>query len=200
MSLLTGEVTALLVRWSDGEAPALDELLPLVYQDLHRRAGRLMRGEREGHTLQATALLHETYFELRKLEGVPWQNRSHFFAAAVKMMRRVLVNHARTRAAAKRRAAATQLAVLGEDEAAGEINPAASQLSVEELAALSEAIDQLEKLDERQSKTFELRHWGFTSPETAEILDISVSTVEREYRLAKAFVYRALSEKTHISS
>jgi len=182
------EVTQLLLQWSDGDKAALDKLMPLVYRELRRLASHYMRRERPAHTLQASALVNEVYLRLVDYRRMEWQNRAHFFAVAAQAMRRILVEHARSRQYAKRGGTAQRIslddvAVLTHQQAA-------------ELVALDEALTTLEALDARKGRIVELRYIGGLSiEETAEILGISTATVERDWRSAKAWLYRAISQK-----
>ena len=181
------EVTRLLVAWADGDESALAELTPLVYQELRRLAHHYMGGEREGHTLQTTALVNEAYMRLIDWKNVRWQNRAHFFGVSAQLMRRILVDFARSRSYQKRGAGAP---VVDLDEAAvvaGERAP--------ELVAIDDALNALAKLDERQSKVVELRFFGGLSiDETAEVLKVSSATVRRDWSLARAWLRRELSD------
>lgn len=176
--------TALLVRWKNGDSSALDQLLPVVYDELRRLARYYLQRERLGHTLQSTALVHEAYLRLVD-QNVDWQSRAHFFGIAAQMMRRILVDHARARNAAKR---GDGLRVtLDEKMALAE----AQSLDV---LALDSALVELSKLDEQQGKVVELRFFaGLSIEETAEALSISVATVKREWAMAKAWLARAMA-------
>jgi RNA polymerase sigma factor (TIGR02999 family) len=179
------DVTDLLVASSDGNAEAMAKLVPMVYDELHRLASHYLRRERPDHTLQTTELIHEAYFRLIDQKRVQWQNRSHFFALAAESMRRILLDYARARKAAKRGGGQRKLslddvAVMAEDRA-------------EEIMALDEALEELAALDPRQSRIVELRFFGgLTVEETARELNISVATVKREWAVAKAWLYRRL--------
>lgn len=181
----TGEVSQLLHQWAAGDRAALDALVPLVYDELRRLAGGYLRHERSDHTLQATALVHEAYFRLAGQDRVAWQNRSHFFAIAAQAMRRILVDHARRRAAGRRIDPQALLPV-----------ELASDLTVDdagELLAVHEALERLAALSERQARVVELRFFGgLTIAETAEALTLSVPTVVREWRFARAWLRREL--------
>jgi RNA polymerase sigma factor (TIGR02999 family) len=180
-------ITQLLVEWGKGDQAALDRLAPLVYEELRRMARTYLRGERPDHTLQATALVHEAYLRLVDQHSVSWQNRAHFFGIASQMMRRILVNHATARATDKRGGGAQKLAL---DEAVG----LADGREVE-LTALDEALKELEKLDQRQSRIVELRYFGGLSlEETAEALDLSPATVKREWSTARLWLRRRLKQ------
>jgi len=182
------EVTQLLIAWRQGNQSALDQLLPLVYDELHRLAKRYMRGEARGHTLQTTALVNEAYLRLIEQPGIEWQDRAHFFALAARIMRFLLVDHARTRQAAKHGGGQRQVTL---DEVAA-IVPERSA----ELLALDEALGRLATLDGRQSQIVELRYFGGLSvEETAEVLGVSEITVKREWLKAKAWLYRELRGK-----
>lgn len=175
--------TALLVRWKNGDRNALDQLLPLVYDELRRLARSYLRRERSQHTLQSTALVHEAYLRLVD-QNVDWQSRAHFFGIAAQMMRRILVDHARARHAAKR---GDGLKVtLDEGMALAE----AQSLDV---LALDRALNELAKVDEQQGKVVELRYFaGLSIEETAEAMSISAATVKREWTMAKAWLARAI--------
>jgi len=180
------EVTQLLGRWSGGDEGALEKLLPLVQPELHRLAHYYMRQERAGHTLQTTAILNEAYLRLVDHTTPSWQNRSHFIAAAAQLMRRIMVDHARKRRSLKRGGGAVKVAL---DEAA-----LVTEARSNELLALDEALATLAEQDPRKSRIVELRYFGgLTVEETAQLLDVSLRTVEREWTMAKAWLYRALS-------
>ncbi len=187
-TLPKNEVTQLLLRWSEGDKAALGKLMPLVYRELRRLAGHYMRRERPGHTLQASALVNEAYLRLVDYRRMQWQNRAHFFAVAAQAMRRVLVEHARSRQYAKRGGTAQRIslddvAVLTDQQAA-------------ELVALDDALTSLEALDARKARIVELRYIGGLSiEEAAETLRVSTATVERDWRSAKAWLYRAISQE-----
>ncbi len=185
----TKGLTQLLAAWSEGDREALDELLPLVEGELRRLAHRYMSRERRGHTLQTTALVNEAYLRLIDQKRVRWQSRAHFFAIAAQMMRRILINHARDRAAVKRGGADARKIELDD----------VAELSTEraaELVALDEALDTLAEIDERKSRLVELRYFGGLSvEETAEVLGVSPDTVTREWGRAKAFLHRELQRK-----
>ncbi len=180
------EVTQLLVDWSDGNREALDELMPLVYEELHRLAHQCMGRERAGHTLQSSALVNEAYLRLVDLRRVRWQNRAHFFAIAAQLMRRILVDYARSRHYRKRGGGALQVS-LG--EAAMESPERAA-----DVVALDDALQGLEAIDPRKSRIVELRFFGGLSiEETAEVLGVSPGTVMRDWTLAKAWLYQAVT-------
>jgi RNA polymerase sigma-70 factor, ECF subfamily len=179
-------VTQLLAAWSGGDEDALQALTPLVHEELRRLAGRYMAGERPGHILQATALVNEAYVRLVDWKDVRWQNRAHFFAMAAQIMRRILVDVARTRGRAKRGRGQLHVSL---SEAAHV--PAGESV---DLVALDDALKTLEALDARQSRVVELRFFGGLSlEETAHVLEVSVGTVRRDWSLARAWLYRELS-------
>ena len=180
------EVTVLLADWRGGDEGALAKLIPLVQPELHRLAHHYMSRERAGHTLQTTALLDEAYLLLVDHTKRNWQNRTHFVAAAAQLMRRIMVDHARERHALKRGGGPLKVTL---DEAA-----AVTETRSEELLALDDALERLAGLDLRKSQIVELRYFGgLTVEETAEFLKLSQRTVEREWNMAKAWLYRALS-------
>ncbi len=179
------DVTRLLVLWTGGNQQAMEDLLPLVYDELRKLARRYLQRERPGHTLQSTALVHEAYLRMIDQHDVSWQGRAHFFGIAAQMMRRILVDHARGRDAAKRGAGACKL-TLDEDLLA----PAERDIN---LVALDQALDTLSKLDSQQGRIVELRFFaGLSIEETAEVLKISPATVKRDWAMAKAFLSRQL--------
>ena len=183
------EVTRLLLEWSSGDRAALDQLVPLVYDELHRLAHHYMRQERAQHTLQTTALVNEAYVRLIDQTSVHWQGRAHFFAIAAQMMRRILVDYARSRRYAKRGGEAQQVSF---DESA-----IVSPQKDTELVAIDEALTDLAEHDARKSKIVELRFFGGLSiEETAEVMGISPTTVQREWRSAKAWLYQAIGQGT----
>jgi RNA polymerase sigma factor (TIGR02999 family) len=178
------DVTTLLDGWRRGDRDALERLLPLVYSELRRIAARQLKNERAGHTLQPTALVHEAYLRLADQRQVDWQNQAHFFGVAAQVMRRVLVDHARRRAAAKRGDGAELVSI----EQASDI--ASTDLPV---LALDAALDRLEKIDPELAKLVELRAFsGLNNEQAALVLDISPSTVKRELRTAKAWLTNEL--------
>lgn len=180
------DVTQLLVQWSNGDAAAFEKLVPLVYDELRRLAGRYLRRERSDHTLQSTSLVHEAYMRLVDQKNVRWQNRAHFFGVAAQLIRRILVDHARAHQAAKRGGGAFKLTL---DEALA--TPEGKDIN---LVALDEALGTLGKLDPQQARIVELRFFtGLTIEETAEVLNISPATVKRDWTVAKAWLYRELS-------
>jgi RNA polymerase sigma factor (TIGR02999 family) len=189
MTSSQSEVTQLLLEWGNGDRAALDLLVPVVYQELRRLANYYMSRERPGHTLQTSALVNEAYMRLVDYRDMRWQNRAHFFAVAAQAMRRILVDHARKRHFAKRGGSAVKVSF---DETA-----IVSREQDANLVALDDALTSLEELDPRKSRIVELRYiGGLNIEETAEVLDISPATVQREWRAAKAWLYRAIKEGT----
>ena len=181
----TDEVTELLAAWSDGDAAALDRLLPLVEAELHWLAQRYLRRERQGHTLQTTALVNEAYLRLVDQRQVRWQNREHFFGIAAQVMRRILIDHARRVAYAKRGGGAARISL---DEAC-----VMAPERARELVALDDALSALARVDQRKGRVVELRYFGGLSvEETAEVLGVHPDTVTRDFQRAKAFLRREL--------
>jgi RNA polymerase sigma-70 factor (ECF subfamily) len=181
------DVTQLLADWSNGDQAALDKLLPLVNTELRQLARRYMRRENPGHTLQTSALVNEAYLRLIDQKSVRWQNRAHFFGIAAQLMRRILIDHARKHHYAKRGGGALKVSL---DEAA-----AVTEARAAELLAIDEALEKLTAMDVRKGRIVELRFFGGLSlEETAEVLGISSPTVQREWRAAKAWLHRILSE------
>lgn len=182
------EITQLLLAWGRGEQAALDQLTPLVYDELRRLAHRYMGRERPGHTLQTSALVNEVYLRLVDSSHVRWQNRAHFFAVSAQLMRRILVDFARSRHNLKRGGDARQVSL---DEAL-----LVSHESSTDLVALDDALKALASLDARQSQVVELRFFGGLSvEETAEVLHVSEGTVRRDWSLARAWLHRELNNK-----
>ena len=180
------EVSRLLVAWSNGDQAALEALVPLVYEELHRLAHRYISRERPDITLQTTALAHEAYLRLVDVQDVQWQNRAHFFAVAAKTMRRILVDLARSRRNLKCGGGAQQVSLDG--------GLLASPERGTDMLALDEALVRLAALNPRQSQVVELRYFGgLTEDEVSEVLKISPRTVRSEWRLAKTWLYRELS-------
>lgn len=179
------DVTRLLARWTDGDESALQHLVPIVHDELRRLARRQMAGERPGHTLEPTALVNEAYLRLVNLKQMQWQNRAHFFAMGARLMRRILVDFARSRGYQKRGGGAKQVSFT-------------QALSVAEgqptdVVALNDALEALAHLDERKSRVVELRFFGGLSvDETAEVLDVSRETVKRDWKFAKMWLLRHL--------
>ncbi len=180
------DVTELLAAWKDGSDEALEQLTPIVYSEIRALAGRQLRGERIDHSLQPTALTHEAFLRLFGTRQVGWQDRAHFFAVASRLMRRILVEHARKRAAAKRGGGRTRVTL---DEA-----NAPTEVAVDvDILALHEALERLGEIDERQASIIELRYFGgLTAEETAEVLDISAATVQRDWSVGKLWLRREL--------
>jgi RNA polymerase sigma factor (TIGR02999 family) len=187
------EVTRLLRKWGGGADSALTELLPLIYDDLRRRARRHLRGRRLNSIGQATELVHIGILNLGKVRRIPWESRTQFINVVSKMMLHILVDHLRKGSALKRGGGRGD-APLGIDAAAGEVEPEARGMSVDDLASLRVALEELERLNERQSLVFSLRTvWGFGTEEAAQLLNVSTATVEREHRKARAFLYAQLA-------
>jgi RNA polymerase sigma-70 factor, ECF subfamily len=188
----TRDATTLLTEWRDGNRAALDELFPLVYEDLRRRAHRVLRGEDEGHTLTTTALVHEAYLRLLDVTRVRWQDRSHFLALVATAMRRVLVDYARRHRAAKR-GGGLDAETLDPDLLSGEEAVSLSGERAEQMVALDEALERLARVSERASRIVEMRFFGgMTVEETADALDIAPSTVKLDWQKAKAWLYQEL--------
>jgi len=186
-ALSSRELTQLLVDWGAGDKAALDKLMPLVYGELRRLAHHYMRRERPGHTLQTTALINEAYLRLIEYRKMQWQDRAHFFAVAAQLMRRILVDSARSRLDAKRGGGVQELPL---DEAA-----AVSQEKSAEVIAVDDALKDLSALDPRKSQIVELRYFGgLNIEEIAEALGISPTTVQRQYRIAKAWLRLAVQQ------
>lgn len=180
------EVTQLLLAWNGGDESALERLIPLVYAELRRLARRHMRREHPGHTLQTTALINEAYLRLVDLGNVQWQNRAHFFALCARLMRRILVDFARSRRYAKRGAGAEPISL---DESVV-VSPARPT----DLVAVDDALSALAKIDARKGQVVELRFFGgLTAEETAEVLKVSPETVRRDWKMAKVWLLRELS-------
>lgn len=181
----TPDITRLLVDWSEGRREALDQLMPVIYQELHKIAGSYLRRERAEHTLQPTALIHEAYLRLVGSNVPSFRSRSHFYGVAAHMMRQILVEHARTRGAAKRGG--------GERKVSLDDVTLFSAERTADLVALDDALTTLGAFDERKSTVIELRFFGGLSlDETAEALGVSVATISRELRLAQAWLQREL--------
>jgi len=183
----TREITQLLIAWNNGDAAALEQLMPLIQAELHRLAKRYMAGERRGHILQTTALVNEAFLRLIDWQNVEWRNRAHFFGLAAQIMRRILVDFARARHREKRGGGALMVSL---SEAAH-----VAQEQSADLVALDDALQALEKLDPRQARVVELRFFaGLSLEETAEALKVSLSTVRRDLSLAEAWLFRELSK------
>ena len=200
-----GRVTQLLLDWSSGDQRALGELMPLVYGELRRLADRQLRGERQNHTLQRTALVHEAYLRLINQRNVSWQGRAQFIGLAAQLMRRILIDHARARRRAKRGGGVAPVSldqtgvILGSGDEEG---PRSEALELAEdptvdLAAIDSALARLEALDPKQGRIVELRFFGGLSiEETAEVVGVSPATVKREWALARAWLRRELVSET----
>ena len=183
----TQQITVLLREWSEGKREAFNELLPLVYDELHKQAKRYLRKENPNHTLQTTALIHEVYLKLVEQKSVDLQNRTHFFAIAANAMRQILVDHARTKHRDKRGGDDVKISL----EEIGFV--VSNQINVD-LIALDEALKRLEELDVQQTRVVELRYFsGLSLEETAEALHISRATAARDWAIAKAWLHRELT-------
>jgi RNA polymerase sigma-70 factor, ECF subfamily len=181
------DVSQLLVAWNNGEQDALEQLTPLVYNELHRLAHRYMDRERHGHLLQPTALVHEAYQRLINLKNVSWQNRAHFFAVSAQLMRRILVDYARSRLYSKRGGEWRQVPL---NEAVAVFRDRRT-----DVVALDDALRTLADIDPRKGRVVEMRFFGGLSiKETAEVLNVSQETVLRDWRLAKVWLLRQLSQ------
>jgi RNA polymerase sigma factor (TIGR02999 family) len=181
-----GEITQLLKAHASGDPDALDELFPMVYENLRRMARRRMRRERTGHTLSTTALVHEAYLKLVDFDRIDWQDRNHFFALASRVMRKVLVDYAVKRKAEKRGGDRDRVP-LREGDAVSEVN-------LGEVLAVHQALQRLQKVDERQVRVVECRFFGgLTIDETSEALGVSPATVGRDWRMARAWLNRELT-------
>jgi RNA polymerase sigma-70 factor (ECF subfamily) len=189
MTILSADnLTGLLIEWRQGDKAALDKLTPLVYDEMRRLAHRYVRRERDGHTLQTTALVNEVYLRLAGQQNVEWQDRAHFFGVIAQVMRHILIDHARARHYAKRGGTAEHVPLEDAD--------LMSAQRAAELVALDEALDELARLDRRKSRVVELRYFGGLSlEETAEVLEISVMTVRRDWRAAKAWLFRRMRDE-----
>jgi RNA polymerase sigma factor (TIGR02999 family) len=184
-SAAPGEVTRLLIAWSRGDRGALEDLMPLVYPELRRLAARYLRRERSGGSLQSTAVVHEAYIRLVDQRNVRWQNRAHFFGVAAQAMRRILIDHARRRAAKKRAGRKANLTP--------EVGPRVEPRSID-LIALDHALSRLAALDADQAHLVELRYFGgLTTQETAEVMGCSTAKVERDWRAARIWLHRELT-------
>jgi RNA polymerase sigma factor (TIGR02999 family) len=181
-------VTGLLLAWRDGDQDALSRLMPVVERELHRIARRYMAGERQGHSLQATALVNEAYLRLIDIQLVDWENRAHFLAMAARVMRRILVDSARAKRYQKRGGGGVRVTLDDGVLPANELSP--------DVIALDDALDALAAIDERRSRVIELRYFGgLTVEETALVMKVSPDTVVRDARLAKAWLGRELTAR-----
>jgi len=179
------DITTLLVAWGQGDEAALQQIIPLVHRELHQIARRCLKGERPGHTLQPTALVNEAYLRLVDVRRVNWNNRTHFLAMSARLMRRVLVDFARSRQYQKRGGGVMRVSL---DEAQG-----VSTERGQDLVALDEALTTLSAIDERKARVIEMRFFGgLTAEETAEVLEVSRETVLRDWRLARAWLMQEL--------
>jgi len=187
MGSAPGDVTQLLQAWSHGEASALEKLLPLVYGDLRRRARRYMGRERQGHSLETTDLIHEAYLRLVASKPVDWRSRAHFFALSARLMRQILVDHARSRGYWKRGGGRRQV-TFDEALVCGEVDW--------DLVGLDEALQALAATDARKGRVVELRFFGgLSAEETAEVLEVSTQTVLRDWKLSKVWLLRRMSRR-----
>lgn len=183
-------LTGLLIEWRQGDKAALDKLTPIVYEELRRIAHRYVRRERGGHTLATTALVNEAYVRLAGFQQVTWENRAHFFAVSAQVMRHILIDYARRGRFAKRGGELQRVSFEGAANEAALM----SQERAAELIALDEALEEFGKLDPRKSRVVELRYFGgLTLEETAEVLQISLMTVRRDWRAAKAWLFKAVT-------
>lgn len=180
-------ITQLLLAWKDGDKEVLNQLMPLVFDELHRQAARFLRRERADHTLQATALIHEVYIKFVDQRQANLENRTHFFAIAANLMRRILVDYARSKNRDKRGGDLIKLSLEEAEQVAG-------KEKTFDLMALDEALSKLEKIDERQARVVELRYFGdLTLEETAKALNISRTTAAEDWAMAKAWLHRELT-------
>ncbi len=188
MATAPGSVTGLLKAWGTGDGKALDRLIPMLERELHRVAARCMAGEREGHSLQPTALVNEAYLRLVEVQNVEWQDRAHFLALSARMMRRILVDRERAKRFQKRGGGAFNITFNEELVAPEEPR--------QDLVALSDALDALAAFDERRSRVVEMRYFGGLSiEEAAAVLDVSPDTVKRDWKLARAWLLREMKGK-----
>jgi RNA polymerase sigma-70 factor (ECF subfamily) len=187
MSAPDGQVTLLLTELRDGNQDAANRLMPLIYSELRRMAGSYMQRERPGHTLQATALVNEVYMRLAGGATVPWQSRAHFFGIAARAMREVLLDYARSHIAGTRGGKDAQKVDIDAEQLRG-LSP-----KIENVIAIDEVLQRLERIDPRQSRLIELRFFaGLSVEEAAEVMSVSPVTIKREWRLAKAWLHREL--------
>jgi RNA polymerase sigma factor (TIGR02999 family) len=191
-TLTANDLTGLLIEWGQGDRAALDRLTPLVYDEIRRIAHRHVQREREGHTLQTTALINEAYVRLAGSKNVSWQNRAHFFAVTAQVMRHILIDHARRRRYVKHGGEVQRVPL---DAAMGEAVLMSTPRAAE-LMALDEALDELAQLDPRKGRVVELRYFGGLSlEETAAVLEVSTVTVRRDWRAAKAWLFRRMKDE-----
>lgn len=185
------DITQMLRRWGDGDQAVVEQLLPLVYDELHRQAARYLRRERPGHTLQTTALIHEAYLKLIGQRDVEWQSRTHFYAISANLMRRILVDYARTKHREKRGGSDIKVPLE-------EAELAAAQERGVDLLALDEALNRLAEFDPKQAKVVELRYFsGLSLEDTADALAISRATAAREWAAARAWLHRELTRTSN---
>lgn len=195
MTESAADVTTLLQQWSDGDRSALDRLLPTIHTELRRIAARQLGGERPDHTLAPTALVNELYLKLVDQRRATWDNRAHFFGVAAQLMRRILVDHARARQADKRGGSLTNLSLddLADDPPAPQTVDTHGNAAAADVLAIDQALERLTLIDPDQARMIELRFFaGLTVEETAHVLQRSPRTVKREWRLARAWLYREL--------
>ncbi|HUS12640.1 MAG TPA: sigma-70 family RNA polymerase sigma factor [Pyrinomonadaceae bacterium] len=187
--LAANDLTGLLIEWAEGDKAALDQLTPLVYDEIRRIAHRYVQRERNGQTLQTTALVNEAYLRLAGSQRIEWQNRAHFFAVTAQVMRHILIDHARRRQYMKHGGDVQRVSLEAVTKEAALMSPPRAA----ELLALDEALNELAKLDPRKSRVVELRYFGGLSiEETADVLEVSAMTVRRDWRAAKAWIYKAV--------
>jgi RNA polymerase sigma-70 factor (ECF subfamily) len=187
--LAANDLTGLLIEWAEGDKDALDQLTPLVYDEIRRIAHRYVLHERNGQTLQTTALVNEAYLRLAESQRIEWQNRAHFFAVTAQVMRHILIDHARRRQYMKHGGDVQRVSL----EAVTKEGALMSPPRAAELLTLDEALNELAKLDPRKSRVVELRYFGGLSiEETADVLEVSAMTVRRDWRAAKAWLYKAV--------
>lgn len=187
MTPSSNEVSLLLVAWEKGDRSALDKLIPLVYEELHRLAARYMRGENAGHTFQTTALVNEAFLKLVDQKNIHWQNRAHFFSVAAQLMRRILVDHARSRSRLKR---GRNAYIFSLDETA-----VIAPTRTAELISLDDALNVLAEIDPRKTRIVEMKFFaGLTTEEIAEVEKVSARTIEREWRTSKAWLYKEIKK------
>jgi len=192
MTVNADDLTGLLIEWGQGDKAALDRLTPLVYDEIRRIAHRYVQREREGQTLQTTALVNEAYLRLAGSANIAWQNRAHFYAVTAQVMRRILIDHARRRQYVKHGGESERVPF---EVAISEVG-LMSQPRASELLALDEALDELARLDPRKSRVVELRYFGGLSlEETAKVLEVSLMTVRRDWRAAKAWLFKAVKSE-----